>query len=66
MTSPELQVENFQGKTPNSLVTSTLEIPEREDRIINIVKGQEAFKNKSQAVTFIIQEYERMLGEQEQ
>ena len=43
------------------MVKATIEIPERENRILNIVKGQHGFKNKDQAFIFLIQEYEQSL-----
>ena len=43
------------------MVKATIEIPERENRILNIVKGQHGFKNKDQAFVFLIQEYEQNL-----
>ena len=43
------------------MVKATIEIPERENRILNIVKGQHGFKNKDQAFIFLIQEYEQNL-----
>lgn len=46
------------------MVTSTMEFPEKENRILNIVKGQHGFKNKAQANIFIIQQYGEMLEPQ--
>jgi len=43
------------------MVKATIEIPERENRILNIVKSQHGFKNKDQAFVFLIQEYEQNL-----
>ncbi len=44
------------------MVKATIEIPERENRVLNIVKGQHGFKNKEQAITMIIKLYgEEML-----
>ena len=43
------------------MVKATIELPERENRILNIVKGQHGFKNKDQAFIFLIQEYEQSL-----
>ena len=43
------------------MVKATIEIPERENRILNIVKGQHGFKNKDQTFIFLIQEYEQSL-----
>lgn len=46
------------------MVKATIEIPERENRILNIVKGQHGFKNKEQAFIFLIQEYAQSLEPQ--
>ena len=43
------------------MVKATIEIPERENRILNIVKGKYGFKNKEQAFIFLIKEYEQNL-----
>ena len=43
------------------MVKATIELPERENRILNIVKGQHGFKNKNQTFIFLIQEYEQSL-----
>ena len=43
------------------MVKATIEIPERENRILNILKGQHGFKNKEQAFIFLIKEYEQNL-----
>ncbi len=43
------------------MVKATIEIPERENRILNIVKGKHGFKNKEQAFVFIINEYGQSL-----
>lgn len=43
------------------MVKSTIEIPEKENRILNIIKGKHGFKNKDQAFIFLIQEYEQSL-----
>ena len=45
----------------SKMVKATIEIPERENRILNIVKGQHGFKNKDQTFIFLIQEYEQSL-----
>lgn len=44
-----------------NIVKATIELPERENRILNIVKGQKGFKNRDQALIFVIQEYEQSL-----
>lgn len=43
------------------MVKATWDIPERENRILNIVKGQHGFKNKEQAVVFVIGKHEQSL-----
>jgi len=43
------------------MVKATIDLPERENRILNIVKGQHGFKNRDQALIFLIQEYEQSL-----
>lgn len=43
------------------MVKATVEINERGNRIINIVKGLQGFKNRDQALNFILSEYEEEL-----
>lgn len=44
------------------MVKATIEIPDNENRVLNIVKGQHGLKNKEQAITMIIKLYgEEML-----
>ena len=43
------------------MVKATIELPERENRILNIVKGKHGFKNRDQALIFLIQKYEQSL-----
>ncbi|MCH7568927.1 MAG: DUF2683 family protein [Nanoarchaeota archaeon] len=43
------------------MVKSTIEIPERENRVLNIVKARHGFKTKEQAFIFLINEYEQDL-----
>jgi len=43
------------------MVKSTIEIPEYENRILNIVKAKHGFKTKEQAFIFLINEYEQDL-----
>ncbi len=43
------------------MVKATIEIPDREDRILNIVKGKYGFKNKTEALIFIVGDYESKL-----
>ncbi len=40
------------------MVQSIIDIGEKEDRILNVVKAMQGFKNKSQAVAFIASKYE--------
>lgn len=40
------------------MVQAVINIGEHEDRILNIVKGKHGLKNKSEAVNFIISQYE--------
>ena len=39
------------------MVKAIIEIPERENRILNLVKAQHGFKNRNQAFIFVIQEH---------
>ena len=43
------------------MVKATFNIPERENRILNIVKGQHGFSTKEQAFIFVLQEHEQSL-----
>lgn len=43
------------------MVKSTIEIPERQNRVLNIVKGKYGLKNKAEAIAFILEEYEKNL-----
>ena len=43
------------------MVKAIIEIPERENRILNIVKGQHGFSTKEEACIFIIGEHEQNL-----
>jgi len=43
------------------MVKATIELPERENRILNVVKGQHGFKNRDQALIFLIRKYEQGL-----
>ena len=43
------------------MVKATFEIPEKENRILNIVKGKHGFNTKEQACVFIIREHEQSL-----
>ena len=46
------------------MVKAIIEIPERENRILNIVKGQHGFSTKEEACIFIIGEHEQNLEPQ--
>ena len=41
------------------MTTATISIPENEDRILNIIKAKYGFKNKEQAIIFLLKEYEK-------
>ena len=43
------------------MVKAIIEIPERENRILNIVKGQYGFSTKEEACIFIIGKHEQNL-----
>jgi len=43
------------------MVKATFEIPEKENRTLNIIKGQLGFKNREQALIFILQNFEENL-----
>ena len=47
------------------MVQNIIDIGEREDRVLNIVKAKFGFKNKSEAVAFIAQTYEESFLEPE-
>lgn len=47
------------------MVQNIIELGEREDRILNIVKAKFGLKNKSAAVAFITQTYEESFLEPE-
>lgn len=40
------------------MVQNIINIGEREDRVLNIVKAKFGFKNKSEAVAFLVKAYE--------
>ncbi len=46
------------------MVKAIFEIPEKENRILTIVKGQHGFSTKEQACVFIIGEHEQSLEPQ--
>lgn len=47
------------------MVQNIIQIGEREDRVLNIVKAKFGLKNKSEAVAFITQKYENSFLEPE-
>ncbi len=47
------------------MVQAVINLNEREDRILNIVKGKFGLKNKSEAINLIINEYEQEFLEPE-
>jgi hypothetical protein len=47
------------------MVQAVINIDERENRVINVVKGKFGLKNKSEAISLIINEYEKELLEPE-
>ncbi len=47
------------------MVQNIIEIGEREDRVLNMVKAKFGLKNKSEAVAFITQTYEESFLEPE-
>jgi hypothetical protein len=49
----------------NNMVQSIIDLGEREDRILNIVKAKFGLKNKSEAVALITQTYEESFLEPE-
>ena len=47
------------------MVQNVINLGEREDRVLNIVKAKFGLKNKSEAVAFVLQTYENSLLEPE-
>ena len=47
------------------MVQAVINLEEKEDRVLNIVKGKFGLKNKSEAITLIINEYEQEFLEPE-
>ena len=47
------------------MVQAIVNIGEYEDRVLTIVKGKFGFKNKSEAINFVIDKYEEELLEPE-
>ena len=46
---------------PQALIS----LDEHENRIVNVIKGKYGFRNKSDAITFIISQYEEKIMEPE-
>jgi len=47
------------------MVQSIIDLKKREDKVLNIIKAQNGFKNKSQAVEFVLNVYEESFLEPE-
>lgn len=47
------------------MAQAVVEFGEQQDRVINVVKGKYGFKNKSDAVNFVITKFEEELLEPE-
>ena len=47
------------------MVQTLITLTEEENRVVNVVKGMHGFRNKSQAIEYIIQIYEEELFEPE-
>ena len=47
------------------MVQAVINLEEKEDRVLNIVKGKFGLKNKSEAINLIINEYEQEFLEPE-
>jgi hypothetical protein len=45
----------------SKMVKSTFEIPEKENRMLNVIKGQLGLKNKQQALLFVLSSYEEQM-----
>ena len=45
------------------MVQAIIDLEEHKDRVLTIVKGKFGFKNKSQAINFVIGQYEEELLE---
>jgi hypothetical protein len=43
------------------MVKATIDIPEHQNRVLNVVKGKYGLKNKAEALAFILGEYEKQL-----
>jgi len=46
------------------MVKATIDIPEKEDRVLNILKATYGFKTKREATMFIIDEYGKKIIEE--
>ena len=47
------------------MVQAVIKLKERENRILNIIKGKFGLKNKSEAISLVIQSYEKEFLEPE-
>lgn len=47
------------------MVQAIIKLRERENRVLNIIKGKFGLKNKSEAISFVIQQYEQEFLEPE-
>jgi len=47
------------------MVQAVIDIPERENRTLNIVKAKYGLKDKSQAIALVVREYEEEMMEPE-
>jgi len=43
------------------MVKATIEIEEEKNRILDIIKGRHGFRNKTDAINFLIERYEKDL-----
>ncbi|MBU2099683.1 MAG: DUF2683 family protein [Candidatus Micrarchaeota archaeon] len=47
------------------MVQSLVDLKERQDRVLTIVKGKYGLKNKSEAINLIVEQYEKAVLEPE-
>jgi hypothetical protein len=47
------------------MVQAIIELDEETNRVLNIIKAQRSFRNKSEAVGFVVSEYAEMAGQPE-
>ena len=47
------------------MVQAIIELDDERNRILNIIKAQHSFKNKSEAVEFVISEYAQIANQPE-